>query len=162
MTNQISEIPMPLSWLLGGWTFNFLGSITLIVSFTCEARLMPVTSSAVGLTALILLLKRDLICMNKLISKRSQELYNSMRFAYLQPSNLISYFKVEALLGKTLRKKLKFTKRLKTTFDNIPLDFSHSEGGILRGPVKSQFRNLINAFSRFKVLSYKLPPPPQP
>ena len=140
MTNQISEIPMPLSWLLGGWTFNFLGSITLIVSFTCEARLTPVTSSAVGLTALILLLKRDLICMNKLISKRSQELYNSMCFAYIQPSNLISYFKVEALPGKTLSKKLKFTKRLKTTFDNIPLDFSHSEGGILRSPVKSQFQ----------------------
>ena len=141
MTNQISEIPMPLSWLLGGWTFNFLGSITLIVSFTCEARLTPVTSSAVGLTALILLLKRDLICMNKLISKRSQELYNSMCFAYIQPSNLISYFKVEALPGKTLSKKLKFTKRLKITFDNIPLNFSHSEGGILRGPVKSQFQN---------------------
>ena len=64
---------------------------------------------------------------------------------------------MEALPGKTLSKKLKFTKRLKTTFDNIPLDFSHSEGGILRGPVKSQFRNLINAFSRFK-----LPPPPNP
>ena len=54
-----------------------------------------------------------------------------MRFAYIQPSNLISYFKVEALPGKTLSKNLKFTKRLKITFDNIPLNFSHSEGGIL-------------------------------
>ena len=140
MTTQISEIPMPLSWLLGGWTLIFPGSITLIVSFTCEARLTPVTSSAVGLTALILLLKRDIICINKLISKRSQELYNSMCFAYIQSSNLICYFKVEALPSKNLSKNLKLTKRLKIKFDNLPLSFLHSEGGILRSRVKSQFQ----------------------
>ena len=152
MTTQISEIPMPLSWSLGGWTLIFPGSITLIVSFTCEARLTPVTSSAVGLTALILLLKRDIICINKLISKRSQELYNSMCFAYIQSSNLICYFKVEALPSKNLSKKL--TKRLKINFDNLPLSFLHCEGGILRS---RNFRNPINAFGRFKVLSYKPP-----
>ena len=125
MTTQISDIPLPLSWLLGGWTFIFPGSITLIVSFTCESRLTPVTSSAVGLTALILLLKRDIICINKLISKRSQELYNSMCFAYIQLSNLICYFKVEALPSKNLSKNLKLTKRLKIKFDNLPLSFLH-------------------------------------
>ena len=86
---------------------HFSWQSTLILSFTCEARLTPVTSSAVGVTPVILLLKRDLICMNKLISKRSQELYNSMCFAFIQSSNLTSYFKVEALPGKNLSKKFK-------------------------------------------------------
>ena len=91
---------------------HFSWQSMLILSFTCEARLTPVTSSAVGLTALILLLKRDLICMNKLISKRSQELYNSMCFAFIKSSNLTSYFKVEALSGKNLSKNLKLIKSI--------------------------------------------------
>ena len=33
-------------------------------------------------------------------------------FAYIQPSNLISHFKVEALPGKNLSKNLMLTKRL--------------------------------------------------
>ena len=89
---------------------HFSWQSTLILSFTCEARLTPVTSSAVGVAPVILLLKRDLICMNKLISKRSQELYNSMCFAFIQSSNLTSYFKVEALSGKNLSKKFKAYK----------------------------------------------------
>ena len=68
MTTQISQISMLLSWLLRVWTFYFLDNITLIVSFTCAARLMPITSSVVGVTPLILPLKRDLICMNEMIS----------------------------------------------------------------------------------------------
>ena len=44
--------------------------------------------------------------------KRSQELYHSMSFAYIQPSNLISHFKVEAFPGKNLSNNLMLTKRL--------------------------------------------------
>ena len=102
---------------------HFSWQSTLILSFTCEARLTPVTSSAVGLTALILLLKRDLICMNKLISKRSQELYNSMCFAHIKTSNLIPYFKAEALPGKNLRKNLKLTKRLQNNLEQHTFEF---------------------------------------
>ena len=51
--------------------------------WTKEARLILVSSSAVGVTRVILLLKRDLICMNKLISKRSQESYNKTCFEEL-------------------------------------------------------------------------------
>ena len=110
VTTQISEISRPLSRLLRGWTLIFLGNITLMTSFTCAARLMPLISAAVRVAPLILLLKRDLICMNKLISKRSQELYNSMCFAFIQSSNLTSYFKVEALSGKNLSKNFKAYK----------------------------------------------------
>ena len=102
---------------------HFSWQSTLILSFTCEARLTPVTSSAVGVTPVILLLKRDLICMNKLISKRSQELYNSMCFAHIKTSNLIPYFKAEALPGKNLRKNLKLTKRLQNNLEQHTFEF---------------------------------------
>ena len=71
---------------------------------------MPLNSSAVRVAPVILLLKRDLICMNKLVSKRSQELYNSMCFTHIKPWNLIPYFKAEALPDKNLRKKSKAYK----------------------------------------------------
>ena len=137
---------------------HFSWQSTLILSFTCEARLTPVTSSAVGLTALILLLKRDLICMNKLISKRSQELYNSMCFAFIQSSNLTSYFKVEALSGKNLSKKFKAYNEYSNQNVITYLWVSHTVKEEYYEPLlNGNFRNPINAFSRFKVLPYKLP-----
>ena len=109
VTTQISEISRPLSWLLRGWTLIFLGNITLMISFTCEAHLLPLISSAARVAPVILLLKRDLICINKLISKRSQELYNSMC--------------LEGLPGKNLRKNLKLTKRLQNNLEQHTSEF---------------------------------------
>ena len=123
VTTQISEISRPLSRLLRGWTLIFLGNITLMISFTCEAHLLPLISSAARVAPVILLLKRDLICINKLISKRSQELYNSMCFAHIKPSNLIPYFKAEGLPGKNLRKNLKLTKRLQNNLEQHTSEF---------------------------------------
>ena len=123
VTTQISEISRPLSWLLRGWTLIFLGNITLMISFTCEAHLLPLISSAARVAPVILLLKRDLICINKLISKRSQELYNSMCFAHIKPSNLIPYFKAEGLPGKNLRKNLKLTKRPQNNLEQHTSEF---------------------------------------
>ena len=137
---------------------HFSWQSTLILSFTCEARLTPVTSSAVGVTPVILLLKRDLICMNKLISKRSQELYNSMCFAFIQSSNLTSYFKVEALSGKNLSKKFKAYKENSNQNVITYLWVSHTvKEEYYEALLNGNFRNHINAFSRFKVLPYKLP-----
>ena len=119
VTTQISEISRPLSRLLRGWTLIFLGNITLMTSFTCAARLMPLISAAVRVAPVILLLKRDLICMNKFF----QELYKSMCFAHIKTSNLIPYFKAEALPGKNLRKNLKLTKRLQNNLEQHTFEF---------------------------------------
>ena len=108
----IARLDIDFPWQYHVDDFIYLRS-SFTASYFISARVAPV----------ILLWKRDLICINKLISKRSQELYNSMCFAHIKPSNLIPYFKAEGLPGKNLRKNLKLTKRLQNNLEQHTSEF---------------------------------------